>query len=164
MRSGCADTTPTCKRTDAHFSRAHIAVHNAHIDPHFSNVGTPHWLKVRGICVAHFLCAHFHLFVMSLLRGPLVRFPLVASSLTYCLSRPSVSSTSLERSRINPCASAHWSGMSGCWATPTPQTHTPRDRWAVRPPVRRTAIPLDHWTTGRSTRRTVYLLDFCRLP
>ena len=49
-----ADTAPTCTRADAHSSRAHITVQNSHIDPHFSNVGTPHWLKEKGICVAHF--------------------------------------------------------------------------------------------------------------
>ena len=37
------------------FSRAHITVHNSPIEPHFFNVGTPHWLRVEGICVAHFL-------------------------------------------------------------------------------------------------------------
>ena len=58
--TGGVDTTPTCTRADAHFSRAHITVHNSFIDPYFSNVGTPHWLKVTGICVAHFfLCTHF---------------------------------------------------------------------------------------------------------
>ena len=31
-----ADTTPACTRADAHFFRAHITVHNSHIDPHFS--------------------------------------------------------------------------------------------------------------------------------
>ena len=48
------DTTPACTRADAHFSRAHITVHNLHMEPHFSNVGTPHRLQVKGICVAHF--------------------------------------------------------------------------------------------------------------
>ena len=48
------DTTPTCTRAHAHFSRAHITVHNSYTDPHFSNVSTPHWLKAKGICVAHF--------------------------------------------------------------------------------------------------------------
>ena len=42
------------------------------------------------------------------------------------LSRPSGSSTLLERSRLNPCALAHWSGMSGCLANPTPHAgHEP---------------------------------------
>ena len=53
---------------------------------------------------------------MSLLNVPFVRFTPVACS----LSRPSASSTSLERSRWNPCASALWSGMSGCFPNPTP--------------------------------------------
>ena len=35
---------------------------------------------------------------------------------------PQRSWTSLGRSRVNPCASAHWSGMSGCLANPTPNT------------------------------------------
>ena len=34
------DTTPTCTRADAHFSRAHITVHNSFIGPHSSNVVT----------------------------------------------------------------------------------------------------------------------------
>ena len=44
------------------------------------------------------------------------------SSRTCCLSRPSASSTSLGRRGVNPCASAHWSGMCGCLANPTPNT------------------------------------------
>ena len=36
--------------------------------------------------------------------------------------RPSASSTPLGVTRSNPCTSAHWSGMSGCLATPTPHT------------------------------------------
>ena len=35
-----ADTTPTCTRAGAHFSRAHITVHSSHFDPHFSHVVT----------------------------------------------------------------------------------------------------------------------------
>ena len=57
---------------------------------------------------------------MSLFGVPFVRFPSVASSPTCCLSRPSASSTSLERTRLTSCSSAHWSGMSGCLANPTP--------------------------------------------
>ena len=107
---GRVNITPTCTHTDAHFSRAHTTVHNSHVGK-------------KNLCRA-FLCTHFHLVVMSLLNGPLVRFPPVASSPSCCsLSRPSASSTSLERSRVNPCASAHWSGMSGCLANPTPHTH-----------------------------------------
>ena len=51
---GCVELTPTCTRADAHVSRAHITV-RLRIDPQFSNVGTPPWLKVKGICVAHFI-------------------------------------------------------------------------------------------------------------
>ena len=47
---------------------------------------------------------------------PFVRFPLVTSSLTCPVSRTSASLMSLCRSRVNSCASAHWSGMSGCVA------------------------------------------------
>ena len=78
-----------------------------------------HWLKVKGICVSKTI---FHLVVMPLCNVLFVRFPSVASSPICSLSRPSASSTSLERSRINPCASAHWSGMSGCLANATPHT------------------------------------------
>ena len=59
---------------------------------------------------------------MSLLNGPLGRFLPVTSSPTCSLLRPSASSTSLERRRVNPRASAHWSGLSGCLAKPTPRT------------------------------------------
>ena len=38
--TGVVDTTPTCTRAGAHFSGAHITVHNSHVDPHFSNVVT----------------------------------------------------------------------------------------------------------------------------
>ena len=65
---------------------------------------------------------HCHLFVMSLLGVLFTRFPPVASSPASSLSRPSASTTSLERTRLNPCSSSHWSGMSGCFATPTPHT------------------------------------------
>ena len=59
---------------------------------------------------------------MSLLNGAVGRFLPVASSPTCSLSRPSASSTSLERSGVTPCASSHWSGMSGCLANPTQHT------------------------------------------
>ena len=65
---------------------------------------------------------HCHLFVMSLLGVLFIRFPLVASSPTCSLSRTSASSTTLARTRLNSCASAHWSRSSGCLANPTPQT------------------------------------------
>ena len=42
--------------------------------------------------------------------------------LTCLLSVKTASSTNLGRSRVNPCASAHWSGMSGCLANRTPNT------------------------------------------
>ena len=48
------DTTHDFTRADAHFFRAHITVHNSHIDPHFPDVGTPHWLKVKGISAVYF--------------------------------------------------------------------------------------------------------------
>ena len=73
------------------------------------------WLKVQGISVAHFSKT-------LLLGAPFTRLPPVASSPACSLSRPSASSTSLERTRLAPCSSAHWSGMSGCLANPTPHT------------------------------------------
>ena len=57
---------------------------------------------------------HCHLFV--------IRFPPVASSPACSLSRPSASSTSLERTRLYHCTSAHWSGLSGCLTNLTPNT------------------------------------------
>ena len=86
------------------------------------------------MCVAHFSALISISFVTSFLEGPLGRFPPVAPSLACSLSRPSAPSTSLERSRQNPCASAHWSGMPGCLGNQTPNTppsphtthHTPQ--------------------------------------
>ena len=46
----------------------------------------------------------------------------VSSSPKCSLSRPSASSTSLGGSRVNPRASTHWRGMSGCLANTTPNT------------------------------------------
>ena len=116
--TGCVDTTPTCTRADAHnFSRAHITVHNSQ---HFSKCGhTALPQGERNLCCA-FLRTHFHLVVMFLSDGLLGRFPPVTSSPTCSLSRPSASSTSLGRGRVNLCAFAHWSGMSGCLVSPTP--------------------------------------------
>ena len=68
------DTTPTCTRADAHFSRAHITVHNSHIDPHFSNVVTSTLAQVKRNRCRAFLQNHFHLIVMSLLNVLFVRF------------------------------------------------------------------------------------------
>ena len=54
-----------------------------HAALHFSNVGTPHWLKVkRNLCRA-FLCTHISIsFAMSSLNVPFVRFPPVLFSPT----------------------------------------------------------------------------------
>ena len=117
--TSCVDTTPTCTRADALFCRAHVTVHNLQ---HFANVGTPYWLKVKGFCVAHFFELTSISFSMSLLNVPLVRLPPVSSSLTSPVSRTSASSITLGRSRVNPCTSAHWSGMSGCLANLTSNT------------------------------------------
>ena len=97
----------------------------------------------RNLCRA-FLCTHFHLVVKSLLDGPLGRFPLVTSSPTCSLSRPSASSTSSGRSGVTPFASAHWSGMSGCLPNPTPDTGYD-------------LIPTSTATWTRSTRRSISL-------
>ena len=117
----CRHYTYLYGRRRTFFSCAH---HSAQFTQHctLSNVGTPHWLKVKGICVAHFSALISVSFVMSLLDGPLGRFPPVTSSPSCSLSRPSASSTSFGGSRRTPCASAHWSAMSGCLATPTPNT------------------------------------------
>ena len=108
--TGGVRTTPTCTRADAHFSRAHITVHNPHIDLHF------------------FQCCHIGIGIFTSLSCPCwmslsSRFPPVASSPISSLSRPSASWTSLQMSRTTPCASARWSGRSGCLANPTPHTN-----------------------------------------
>ena len=57
------------------------------------------------------------------LPGVLVgHFPMVTSSLTCSLSRPSASPVPLAGSRSRPCVSARWSGISGCIANPTQDT------------------------------------------
>ena len=87
------DTVPSCTRADAHSSRAHITVHNSVIDPHSSNVVTSALSRDTKGSVSLISQKHFHLFVLSLLGVPFVRFP------TCSLSRPSGSSSSLERTR-----------------------------------------------------------------
>ena len=52
----------------------------------------------------------------------LVAFLLLLPHVPILCQDPFASSTSLERSGVNPCASAHWSGMPGCLANPTPHT------------------------------------------
>ena len=100
-------TTPTCTRAYAHFFSCEL----------HCTCGS------RLISVARF-SKHRHLFVMFLLNVPFIRFPPVASSPLCSLSRPSASSTTqMERTRSNPCSSAHWSGMSGRLANPTPHTN-----------------------------------------
>ena len=66
---------------------------------------------------------HFHLFsLMSLLNVPYRPFPRVLSSPSGSLSRPSASSSSMERScRKSPSESARWSGP-GRMADPDPNT------------------------------------------
>ena len=53
------DTSPSCTRANAYFlvRTSQCAIHTA---LHFSNEGTPHWFKVKRICVAYF-CIWFHL-------------------------------------------------------------------------------------------------------
>ena len=65
-RTPTVDTTLTCTRADAHFSRAHITVRNSHIDPHFSNMGTSISAQGKGHQCRAFLQNHSHLVVMSL--------------------------------------------------------------------------------------------------
>ena len=97
------DTTPSCTRSDAHCALFFQCGHTALAQ------GT------RNLFCA-FLCAHFHLVVMSLLDGPLGRFPPVTSSPASSLSRPSASSTSLGGSGVNPVLPLT------CLANPTPHT------------------------------------------
>ena len=80
-----------------------------------------HWLKIQGISVSHFSK------LLSSLRHVLVTcafcsFPPVVPPPTCSLSRRSTSTTSLERTRLTPCSSVQWSGMSGCLANPIPNT------------------------------------------
>ena len=83
---------------------------------------SPYALEFEELISAARFSKHSHLFVMSLPGVPVTRFPLVASSATCSLSRPSASSTPLALTRSNPCTSARWSGLSGCLGKPTPYT------------------------------------------
>ena len=79
--------------------------------PNCTRAGHTPLAQVEGICGAHF-SALFSISFVMLLDCPPGRFLPITSSPTCSLSRPSASSTSLGRSRVNPCVSAHWSGMS----------------------------------------------------
>ena len=97
------DTTPTCTRAYAHYSRAHFTRDDC-------TCGS------RLISVAHFsktLSSLCHVLVWCACHCSLLRH--------------SASSTPLARTRSNPCTSAHWSGMSGCLANPTPHTASRRN-------------------------------------
>ena len=115
------DNTSTCTRENVHFlvRTSQCTIHT--LTRTFPMPSHRHWLKIQGMSVALFY-HHCHLFVMSLLNVPFIRFPPVASSPTCSLSRRSASTTSLERARLNACSSAHWSGMSGCFANLTQNT------------------------------------------
>ena len=116
------DTTPTCTRADAHFSRAHITVHCSYSTALFQCGHTALAKGKRNLCCA-LLFDHFHLVCHVLVKRSFCPFPSghVLTSMLF-VSRPSASSTSFGGSRQEPCASAHWSGMSGCLANPTPNT------------------------------------------
>ena len=95
------------KRT---LSRAHITLHNSHIDPHFSNVATSALAQdTRDECRAFLspLSSLCHILVECTFH------PFPSCRFTCSVSRPSASTTSLERARLNASPSPHWSGMSG---------------------------------------------------
>ena len=114
------DTTPTCTRADAHFSRAHITVHYSYSTALFQCGHTALAKGKRNLCCA-LLFDHFHLVCHVFVKRSFCPFPSghVLTSMLF-VSRPSAFSTSFGGSRQEPCASAHWSGMSGCLANPTP--------------------------------------------
>ena len=120
-------TTERCRHTYLYarrhtfFSCTHHSAQFTHRSALFQGCHIGIGSRYKG-SVSRISQKHCHLFVMSLLGVPSVRFPLFASSPTCSLSRPSASSTSLERTTLNPCPSAHWSGMSGCLVNPTPNT------------------------------------------
>ena len=70
-----------------------------------------------------FVYSHYHLACHVIVGRSVCPF---SSSLVLTLacptSRTSATSTSFGDSGQNPCASARWSGMSGCLANPTPNT------------------------------------------
>ena len=145
------DTTPTCTRADVHFSRAHITVHNSLILSTLfqcCHIGIGSRWKGSVSRTSQKTLSSLRHVLVSLFGVPFLRFSLVASSLTCSLSRPSASSISLERTRLNPWPSAHWSGMSGCLAHPTPNTgHEPnfclhkRGAHADQPPWQQPELP-----------------------
>ena len=79
------------------------------------------WLKVQGISVAHFSKT------VSSLRHVLVRCSFRSFTscrfISYLFSVTTFSVIDfVGEDQIKPCPSAHWSGMSGCLANPTPNT------------------------------------------
>ena len=109
-----------------------------------------HWLRVKGISAAHFSKKHRHLFITSSLGVPFVRFSLVASSPTCSLSRPSASSTLLERSRINHLPLCSLLGQSDShtgylpnFCTYINEEHTPMN------------LPDSHWNFPRRDGATI---------
>ena len=91
-----------------------------HNSQHSSNVGTPHCLKVKGICVTHFSA----LISISLLC-PCQMVLLVAS----LRSRPHLPALCQDQQRPQPpWVEVEWTlvspftGVSGCLANPTPHT------------------------------------------
>ena len=109
------DTTPTCTRADARFSRAFITVHNSRIDGH-----TALAQGKRNLCCA-FLCTRFHFFCHVLVRWSSWSLPSchVFTNLLFVKTLSVLNLVWWKWSKL--CASAHWSGMSGCLANPAPK-------------------------------------------
>ena len=77
------DTTPTCTREDAHFSREHIAVRNSCSTTLFQRWAHRIGSSNRNLCCA-FLCTHFHLVCHVLVRWSALSIPF-GHVLTYML-------------------------------------------------------------------------------
>ena len=107
------DTTLACKRAHAHFSRAHLTRDDCTCG------SRPRGSRLSS--VARFSKQRHHT-IMSLLSVSVSHFPMVTSSPTGSLSRPSASSTPSAGTRGHTCISPRWSGMSGCIPNPTPDT------------------------------------------
>ena len=120
--TGGVDTTPAQTHANAHFSRAQITVHNSYSTALFQ-CGHTALAQGEEEFVSRISSAFISISLdVSLLNVPFSRFPQVLSSPTCPTLRTSTTSTSFVGRKQNPCASAHWSGMSGRLADPTQHT------------------------------------------
>ena len=120
--TGGVNTTPSCTRADAHFSRAHLTVHNSYRTALFQCCHTALAQGTQESVSRIFFCTHSHLVCHVIVERSVCPLP-SGPVLIYMLCVKNLSDLNLVWWQwTNLCASAHWSGMSGCLANPTPNT------------------------------------------